>query len=135
MAFIPIPFYNMYLQEKSREEMINELGKIYHIVLRKRIENKTIKYYNDNKFLEIYENAKNFFWRVIESYPFINDKVVRKLGNIVVDEYDNEYAKIGILDKYKDVAEILKSNFNKIKEFCDILKKNDWYDITLHNKN
>ena len=135
LAFIPIPFYNMYLQEKSREEMINELGKIYHIVLRKRIENKTIKYYNDNKFLEIYENAKNFFWRVIESYPFINDKVVRKLGNIVVDEYDNEYAKIGILDKYKDVAEILKSNFNKIKEFCDILKINDWYDITLHNKN
>ena len=44
----------MYLQEKPSEEVIYELGKIYHIVLRKRID-------NDNKFLEIYENAKNFF--------------------------------------------------------------------------
>ena len=64
-----------------------------------------------------------------------NDKKhIIKIAEDIVEEYDKEYDKITIVDKYKLYAKNLKENLNKIENFLTLLEKNYWYDITLNEK-
>ena len=55
-----------------------------------------------------------------------------KIVEGIVDEYDNEYNKITIVDAYKLIADNLKKELEDIKKFLELLKKiKYWYDYDI----
>ena len=156
---IPIPLLDKYLAKKSREKMIFKITKIYDIVVEKRKEEKTIKEYKpkENHLGRFIVNSLSDIITVggimnalsigLESIflPlgitigvatfYVRGKIsqieAEKIGEKIIDEFDKEYAKINILDKYYDIAEKLNNNFKLIENFPYIFKDN-WYDIDIH---
>ena len=156
---IPIPLLDKYLAKKSREKMIFKITKIYDIVVEKRKEEKTIKEYKpkENHLGRFIVNSLSDIITVggimnalsigLESIflplgitigvatSYVRGKIsqieAEKIGEKIIDEFDKEYAKINILDKYYDIAEKLNNNFKLIENFPYIFKDN-WYDIDIH---
>ena len=48
---------------------------------------------------------------------YLNEKKVQEIGKAIVDEYDKEYGKIDVADKYLNIAESLNKNFDRLKDF------------------
>lgn len=65
-----------------------------------------------------------------------NDKKqIIKIAEDIIEEYDKEYNKITIVDKYKMFANNLNENLHKIEKFLSSLdNENYWYDITMNEK-
>ena len=63
-----------------------------------------------------------------------DEKQIIKIARDIIEEYDKQYDKITIVDKYKMLANNLKENLNKIEKFCSLLEKNYWYDITMNKE-
>ena len=62
-------------------------------------------------------------------------KQIIKIAEDIIEEYDKEYNKITIVDKYKMFANNLNENLNKIEKFLSSLdNENYWYDITMNEK-
>ena len=156
---IPIPLLDKYLAKKSREKMIFKITKIYDIVVKKREHEKTLKKYKPkedqlgrfttNSFSDIMtiEGIMNGLSIGFDSIflplgitigvaiSYVTGKIsqieAEKIGEQIIDEFDKEYAKINILDKYYDIAEKLNNNFKLIEKFPYIFK-DEWYDIDIH---
>jgi len=64
-----------------------------------------------------------------------NDKKqIIKIARDIIEEYDKQYGKITIVDKYKMIANNLIENLNKIENFCSLLETKYWYDITMNEE-
>ena len=59
---------------------------------------------------------------------YLNKKKVQEIGKAIVDEYDKEYGKIGVADKYLNITENLNKNFDRLKDFPNCFKQDYWYD-------
>ena len=127
----PIPFLNLYLSKLSRERMIKEISKIYEIVVKNRIKKKIAKEYED---FTKNGNLINFFCQS-SHLSLVNENKTLKIGEKIVNEFDMEYAKIDIIDKYFDLAKKLNKNFDILKEFSILFKENFWYDIKILQNN
>ena len=137
----PIPFLNLYLSKLSRERMIKEISKIYEIVVKNRIKKKTAKEYKEFIFNFQKNTTKGDFqiisfisYFIVPVLPF-NEYKTLKIGEKIVNEFDMEYAKIDIIDKYFDLAKKLNKNFDILKEFSILFKENFWYDIKILQNN
>ncbi len=136
-----IPFLNLYLSKLSRERMIKEISKIYEIVVKNRIKKKTAKEYKEFIF-NFQKNTTKLDFQIISfiSYlmvpvlPFNKYKTL-EIGEKIVNEFDMEYAKIDIIDKYFDLAKNLNKNIDILKEFSILFKENFWYDIKILQNN
>ena len=123
---IPIPILDYYLPKLSRERMIKEIGDIYEDVIKKRIKEKTNKNYKEEY---------NIFRVLMLGGPIYNQTLTFSIGREIVDEFDKDYAKIDIIDKYLNLDNTLNQNFNVLKEFYELFEKHCWYDINIYQNN
>lgn len=132
-GMIPLPFLNSYLSLLSRKRMIKEISSIYEIVVKNRIKEKNNKEYKE--YNEIGQIINPIFILLMSTAGILNKKKTMELGLKIVDEFDKEYGKINIIDKYFDFAQKLNQNFDILKEFPILFKQNYWFDIQIHKNN
>lgn len=130
-----VPLLNQYLSKKSRKKMIAAIGRIYGIVVQKRDKNNTSREYDENQLLSLLTINWNSFIQNIKNSSiisnfmkdgYLNEKKVQEIGKAIVDEYDKEYGKIGVADKYLNIA--LNKNFDRLKDFPNCFKQDYWHD-------
>ena len=127
---MPVPCFDYYLSRTSRERMIKEISQIYEIIVNKRIKDKNNRDYKEtNKY-----KYKLLSLPIYEQYlkGIYNENITFELGKKIVEEFDNEYAKLDIIDKYYDLANKLSDTFDKLKDFPILFKQDIWYDIHIH---
>lgn len=115
--------------------MIAAIGRIYGIVVQKRDKNNTSREYDENQLLSLLTINWNSFIQNIKNSSiisnfmkdgYLNEKKVQEIGKAIVDEYDKEYGKIGVADKYLNIA--LNKNFDRLKDFPNCFKQDYWHD-------
>lgn len=86
----------------------------------------------NQRFWNFIKNSLDISFSIL--FPSIaNKEKTSFIGKEIVEEFDKDYAKINIVDQYYHIAQKLKQNFNKFKEFHNYFKQNNWYDINIHD--
>ena len=124
----PVPILCSYLSKLSRKRMIKEIGEIYEVVVENRLKEK-----NNKEYQEPYLCSKfpiPLLGNIIDGLD--NKHFTLSVGKKIVDEFDKDYAKIDIIDKYYNLATIYKDNFNILKEFPLLFKEKYWFDVNIY---
>ena len=157
-GMIPLPFLDSYLSNISREKMVLEIGNVYTMVIEKRLKDNNSKQYEHENSKE--RNYGNFVSRIasygaslskllkfslntvflvsgigvglVTSFitGFLSRNETIKIGKKMIDEFDNEYAKINFVDIYYDIAIKLNYNIKMIENFPNDFN-NGWNDVDL----